>query len=206
MARTNVYIRAGDSNRDVSIGGRRANSSGWARLNTDNATGSDCCLVASVEVLGQRGKSKPRMTCDCGHKYESRYEPDKCPECNRPREGMDTRKSVFEVELPEQQDGNCEVSIVPHGHHLAQLARFGAALCFIKGTVEEHQGKQKKDKDLVKQGKMTVKKAMEILQELEDEVGKNLPHVTLPSGVTLAHALACVEVCRRLATGDPPKN
>ena len=232
MGRVNVFIEAGNENRTESIGGRRGNPrSGWARLNTDNAGKSDCSMTLRVEVVGerQRGGSDPRKTCPCGYKWvEGRYvqpdgtvgwtastdctwEPgdsdlDKCPKCGTLRQGMDTRKSCFEVELPEQNDEHCEVRLVPHGHKMAQLARMGVALCVIKGMTEQVQGQTKGSKSLVKQGKKTIKFALGILEEMETEVGKTVPNVMLPGDVTLKHALACVEMCRRLAEGQRSKN
>lgn len=205
MGRVNVFVRAGNKNRDVSVGGRGgASDSGYAVLNTDNATQHDCALSVRAEVLGQRGGTV-RKTCDCGYKFTSDKTP-RCPECHAPRQGMDTRASHFEVELPDQQDENCTVEIVEHGHRLACLARLGAALCVLKGASEAAVGQEVGDADKVKSGTLTIKKAVEIVDELDAEIGKNLPKVMLPGGVTLAHALACVEVCRRMAEGRRSKN
>lgn len=194
MSRTNVFIEAGNENRTTSVGGRRGASSGWARINTDNGGQSDCAVVVRVDVTGDRG-GKLRVTCDCGYKFAA--DETLCPQCHAIRGGLDTRKSKFEVELPDQNDEHCEVRIVEHGHRLSQVARIGAALCVMKGITDQAHGKQ---------GKLTVNKALEILQEIEDEAGKNLPNVILPGGVPLKHALACVEVCRHLAKGQRGKN
>ena len=206
MARADVFIRAGNNNRDTSIGGRGAKStSGYAVLNTDNAGKSDCGLTARVEVVGDRG-GNVRKTCDCGHKFDDSYTTRKCPKCGRQRQGIDTRKSVFTIELPDQQDEHCEVHIVEHDFRMAQLAKIGVALCCVKGVEEIAHGETKGKPELVKQGKMTIKFALGILGEMEEEAGKTLPHVELPGGVTLAHAMACVEVCRRMAEGQRSKN
>lgn len=205
MARSDVYIQAGNDNTQTAIGGRKTSRRGWAWLNTDNGSHNDCGIRVRASVSGDRG-GKVRATCDCGYKYTDNYDTRKCPECGRQRGGIDTRKSHFQVELPAQTDADCEVEIVAHGHDMAQLARVGVGLCVLKGVMEQAQGKAKGKPALVKQGKMTIKAAMGILGELEEEANKTLPTVMLPGGVTLAHALACVEVCRRLATGKPNTN
>ena len=173
-------------------------------MNTDNASRHDCGLRARVEVVGMRG-GYLRKTCICGHKFRSDEETS-CPECHRDRQGVDTRKSCFEVELPDQQDENCEVCIVEKGHRLAQLARMGAMLCVVKGVTDQVKGAEKGKRELIQQGKMTIAKAKQIMTELEAEIGTKVPNVTLPGGVTLKHALACVEVCRRLGEGNRSKN
>ena len=48
--------------------------------------------------------------------------------------------------------------------------------------------------------------AGQILAELEEEATKNLPRVTLPGGITLAHALACVRIVEDLIHGEAKGN
>ena len=171
MSRSNVFIEVGhDAGRRVSVGGRGCANSGWAWLNTDNSTKHDCGIRVSAEVMGHGCASKER----------------------RKKDG-DQRCSNFTVELPDQTDGNCEVTIVPHGQKLRELVWIGAALCGVKASIDDAHGKHD---DAIK----TVKAAAKILADCEAEAERSLPRVILPGGVTMAHALACVEVCRRLAT------
>lgn len=89
MARCNAFLEAGsDSGRSVSVGGRRAQSQVWARLNTDNATQSDCCLAVSASVVGS------------GQSYKERQ-----------RKDGDQRKSIFNVDCPEQDDEYCRIDV-----------------------------------------------------------------------------------------------
>lgn len=208
MARTNAFLTAGNDNgRRISMGGRKSQSSVWARLNTDNASHSDCSICVSAEVVGQRSlNGKPRKTChNCGRKwvegtYEGGYTPNEddlreCPGCGADRQGIDTRKSCFRVELPDQNDEFCEVEIVEHGYALKQLARMGAALAAIKGIVQIVDGENTNDEDKIELGKKTLETAGEIVAELESHI--KLPNVTLPGGYSLKHALACIEFVQR---------
>lgn len=73
MSRVNAFLKAGNENRDVSVGGRGRNNSVWADLNTDNSEQSDCCLRAKVIVRGAHDNKK----------------------------GIDERTSHFSVTLPD---------------------------------------------------------------------------------------------------------
>jgi hypothetical protein len=89
MARCNAFLEAGsDSGRRVSVGGRRAQTSVWAHLNTDNSTHSDCALRVSASVVGT------------GTEYKERR-----------RKDGDQRRSLFSIDCPEQNDEYCAVDI-----------------------------------------------------------------------------------------------
>ncbi len=193
MARVNAFLRAGnDAGRDVSVGGRGRSDRVWVLLNTDNGGRSDCSLHVSAEVAGESALGgAPRKLCDCGYRWEAgAWEERICPECNTIRQGIDTRKSVFTVELPEQSDDFCEVEIQQHGARWDSLIRFGAALCGVKAAQEAAAGEQD-------QAVRTIEGARKILQELDENRG-SLPRVTLPGGVDMAHALACVRIVQGL--------
>lgn len=100
----------------------------------------------------------------------------------RRKEG-DDRKSIFTVELPEPSE-HIEVHLVEHHHGLKQLAGIGAALCVVKGLSEGN--------------KPALKFGVETLLQLEAEIGKEVPHIILPGGVSLSHALACVQVVKNM--------
>ncbi len=201
MARVDAYGEIGnDLGARQSVGGARGNAHRvWARLNTDNAGSSDCALQVSAEVNGERhAGGAVRKTCrDCGRHWE-RGEAT-CPECGTVRQGIDTRKTVFEVGLPDQAGDHCEVEIVVGNPALRRLATIGAFLCAVKGAAEVAQGEQTR-------GKATIRTAAKILGELEEEARQNMPHVTLPGGVTLAHALACVQIVQDLIGGPSKAN
>jgi hypothetical protein len=57
-----------------------------------------------------------------------------------------------------------------------------------------------------KRGVATIATAGRILAELERQAGESLPRVVLPGGVTLAHALACIQIVRDLIGGPPKGN
>ena len=82
---------------------------------------------------------------------------------------------------------------------LRRLATVGAFLCAVKGATEVAEGDQKR-------GKATIRTAAKILGELEEEARQNMPRVTLPGGVTLAHALACVQIVQDLIGGPSKAN
>lgn len=177
MARVNAYLRAGNDNgRDVSVGGRGRSDSVWAMLNTDNATHSDCALKVSAEVTGPGLRSRERRLKSVG----------------------DGRRSVFTVELPRQCDEYCEVKINLAGESLRELARIGAALCGVQGVLQASQGDKAG-------GIRTIEQARELLAELES-AKPEFPNVTLPGGVTLKHALACVKIVSDLIGGTPAAN
>jgi len=201
MARVDAYGEIGnDLGAHQSVGGARGNAHRvWARLNTDNAGRCDCALNVSAEVIGERHTGgKLRKTCrDCGRRWESGET--RCPECGTVRQGIDTRKTVFEVGLPDQAGEYCEVEIVVGNPALRRLATVGAFLCAVKGATEVAQGDQKR-------GKATIRTAAKILGELEEEARQNMPRVTLPGGVTLGHALACVQIVQDLIGGPSKAN
>jgi hypothetical protein len=78
------------------------------------------------------------------------------------------------------------------------LAGIGALLVAASAAGDLARG----DGDLAQQ-KMEF--SVETLRSLETSM-EELPEVILPGGVTLAHALACVEMCRRLAAGERGEN
>lgn len=108
------------------------------------------------------------------------------------RAGGDNRTSIFTVELPDPSEA-VEVHLVEKGHALKQLAAIGAALCLVKGVHEAETNPS--------HAKTCVRFGIETLLELEAEIGKNIPNVILPGNITLAHALACVEIVRGLQDG-----
>lgn len=200
MSRVNAHLRATSDRREVSLGGRSRNDRVRCWLNSDNAGGSDCCIKAEVEVLGEREwGGRPRKTCHhCGRAWvvdpEAGINEDdltECPSCGHQRQGIDTRKSVFTVELPEP-NGHCEVHIEAHGAALRSLAMMGAVLVGVKGLAED----DKADCDRL------LKFSVETMREMEEQAKRSLPTVFLPGGVTLAHAMAAVEMCRRLAEAE----
>jgi len=218
----NVYITAGNDNRQVSVGGRQNTNGGWCRVNTDNGTKSDCAVSVSADVVGEKATGgKPRATChQCGRKWVKGHweHPDAewskqgkwveeeeyvktCPQCGARRQGIDTRKSCFRVTLPEQCDENCEVRITTPSERAADIVRFGAALATIQGIMQEDEGARNGSPALVKSGKVRIKQAVELLEQAEAEANKNLPSVILPGGVTLAHALACVRLVNEITGG-----
>jgi len=204
MARSDVYGQMSSDRRDVSVGGRHNPSYIRAWLNSDNATHNDCSVSVSVESVGERHyNGKTRKTCDCRHRWEngSYAEPNECcPKCGQPRQGQDTRKSVFTIELPEQTDEYCEVELKPKGFRLAALAFFGGMLVAVKGATEVMQGD-------VEKGKMTISKAKDLLAEIgKADAERKYPRVTLPDGTTLAHALACVEIVKGLIENESSQN
>ena len=201
MGRVDAYGELGnDLGQRRSVGGMRGNARGvWARLNTDNAGESDCALNVSASVAGERHwGGKPRKTCrQCRRNWKSGET--RCPNCNAVRQGIDTRKTYFEIGLPNQASGHCEVEIVVGNPALRRLATIGAFLCAVKGATEVAQGGQKR-------GKATIRTAAKILRELEAETQRNMPRVTLPGGATLAHALACVKIVQDLIGGPSREN
>lgn len=217
MARSDVYIQVGNCHTVQSIGGRRTSDSGWAWLNTDNASKSDCGLRVSVDVSGERQRNgRPlRKTCDCGHKWRDGYWDDQhnkwidgedegrreCPQCGVVRQGIDTRKSHFTVKLPDQTDGNCEVVITTPHYEAERILQFGAMLCTLQGAAMQAEGVATDQPELVKSGRVRIKQAQKILAEHEAAADKALPNVILPGGVTLAHALACVKLVDQIVQG-----
>ncbi len=208
MGRLDVFVTAGNDQRQVSVGGRRGNSSeGWAQINTDNSTKSDCHIKVSGDVVGERqqGGLSERKSChNCTHKWTDTEDGlTECPSCHSPRQGIDTRKSVFTVELPDQTDKNCEVRIAPHGDSLKGVLAIGAALCAVKGLSEMVEGKAKDNQDMIGHGEQCLRFAKETFASLDDAAkGKEYGNVILPGGVSLAKALVCVEIVKRLAEGE----
>ena len=99
----------------------------------------------------------------------------------------DTREAQFEIELPEA--GGCDVTILAHGGRMAKLVEMGALLVMMQGACLMAGGK-------TDEAERRFEFTRETLAELEAAATKDLPPVTLPGGVTLAHALACVEMCK----------
>jgi len=115
----------------------------------------------------------------------------------RRKPGSDTRTAHFTVELPEPGD-NVRVHIREAHAGMADLARIGAMLCGLKGAQQIAEGEEER-------GVATIEAAAEIVAQLEEGL-KNLPEVVLPGGVTLKHALACVEFVRRIQAGGQSDN
>jgi hypothetical protein len=182
MSRSNVFITAGNPNRQTSIGGRATADSGWAKINTDNATKSNCHIKVRAEVEGEKhAGGRVRKTCDCGHKWEDQYPVNdaKCPQCNRPRQGRDTRVSVFSVELPEQTDHNCIVRIRPHGAALGDLAKMMGMFAAFKGMVDESRAEKEGSTLGVERAQRMMQSVGQVMAELESEQAK-LPQVFVP--------------------------
>jgi len=216
--RTDVYGQISGDHNTQSVGGRRNNTSVDAWINTDNATKSDCGIRVSGRVYGERSlNGRMRKTCHgCGYKWGEGHwdegnhewvphEDDdrrECPQCGATRQGIDTRKSQFIVRLPDQTDDNCHIEITTPHHEATKILQFGAALVTVQGVMQQAEGIEKKEPELVQRGKVRIKQAMQLLEEHEAEGDKALPNVTLPGGVTLAHALACVALVERIVKGE----
>jgi hypothetical protein len=97
--------------------------------------------------------------------------------------------SHFTIELPEPCE-SARVEIVQANHGMRELAKIGALLCCVKGITENGEHAEK-----------CLKFGLDTLAEMESEIGKNLPAVTLPGGVSLAHALACVQIVKAQREG-----
>jgi hypothetical protein len=195
--RSDVYAKLTGQSGYRSMGGRSNHDAIRAWLNTDNGQGSDCDVTVRAEVVGERNlNGKPRKTChNCGHKFADKYPQrgERCPQCNTARQGQDTRKSVFSIELPDSKfDGDaCQVNIVGNNDGLRQLAEVGAFLCGVKGALDLANGN-------TQQGKQALAFSKDTLRELSER-DRNVPaNVRLPGGVSLDYALACVEFCKRL--------
>ena len=227
MSRANVFVTAGNDNRSVAIGGRQGSSGGWAKLNTDNGSKSNCAVSVSVDVDGERHHNgKSRKTChSCGHKWigghydtpDRRWTADanwvseeddltRCPKCNAFRQGVDTRKSRFQVTLPEQTDDCCEVCITTPSERAANIVRVGAMLVGIKTAMQCAEGMVQDKPELIKHGLVQLDAARRLLAETEADANKNIPNVILPGGVTLAHALACVRLVAEITAGQASEN
>lgn len=117
MARADVFVSVDNGNRQVNIGGGygRQTSQADVTVNTDNATHDDCPVKVSCRVKGDRNLGgKPRKTChDCRHNFgdSNPVAGETCPKCGAVRQGQDTRVSVFELDVPEQDDEYCLVYI-----------------------------------------------------------------------------------------------
>jgi hypothetical protein len=109
------------------------------------------------------------------------------------RNNGDQRTAHFDVELPAPGD-HVKVRIRENGARMADLARMTAELWNLKGAQQVASGQPE-------QGKATIEAAAQIVAELEVDLA-NLPDVELPGGITLKHALACVEFVRRLNEGQ----
>ena len=115
----------------------------------------------------------------------------------RRRKDGDQRRAHFTVELPKPSE-HVSVQIYHEGESLRQLAMIGATLCALKGAQQLAEGD-------TEAGLRTIKTTGEIVAELEKGL-TDLPNVTLPGGVELRHALACVETVRRLVAGETHGN
>jgi len=201
MTRVNVFLTAGNEHRSLRIGGKGKNDSAYARLNTDNGQASDVSIYVQADVLGERqynGKPKRKSCRICGERYTDESVTI-CPNCETLRQGTDTRRSVFSVELPPAASG-ATVHINPHNHKMRQLANIGAMLCTIQGvqlTASPDPNDQQRGKKLLNED------IPDILAELEKSA--TLPDVVLPGGVSLAHALACVQIVDKLIADMPTK-
>lgn len=106
----------------------------------------------------------------------------------------DERKASFSVVLP-KADPSVRVSIELEGGGLRALAEFGAALVGLKTAEDYAAGRIGIDKV-----RANLSLIGEVVEGLEKERA-DIPDVTLPGGVTLAHALACVAVVEKLREG-----
>jgi hypothetical protein len=116
---------------------------------------------------------------------------------DRRRKDGDQRKAHFTVELPEPSEA-VSVEITTHGAGLRRLAFLGAMLCAAKGVQEMVNGD-------AEHGAKCIDFAKETVEQLEEKLS-DLPEVTLPGGVTLKHALACVEYVKRLKAQGGSQN
>jgi hypothetical protein len=204
MARCDAFGEiSNDAGQSRSIGGRHKASRVSAWLNTDNGQGSNCSLRVSAEVLGEgQAGGRPRKTCaGCGHKFAGEvYEIKVCPVCKKPRQGRDTRKSVFTVELPESKwnPDACEVEIVSHGDRFRGILHVGALLCALKGATEIASGSNPQH------GKECLEFSKETAKFLADSL-QDIPDVNLPGGVSLRYALGCVQMVEAIADGKVQK-
>jgi hypothetical protein len=215
--RSNVYATLHGDSGIRSMGGRKNCDDISAFVNTDNASKSDCGITVHAEVSGEkRYGGKPRKTCQCcGYKWQGGWDektqkwidhPDEllknCPRCGTKRQGIDTRKSHFTITLPDQTDENCQIEITTRNHELKRILTIGAAMVTVQGVMQQHEGLEKKNPELVKSGKLRIKQAIQLLEEHEAETEKSVPNVILPGGVTLAHALSCVALVDKITTGN----
>jgi len=165
MGRVNAFIKAGNDNREVSLGGRRSSNKVWAWLNTAHE-GGESGMTVKAEVMGDGLNSADRKKKD-----------------------GDKRRVLFTVELPEPSE-HIKVFIEGNGYIMKQLALAGGVLCGMKAADEMMKGNFDKAADILANTK-------EALAGLEESL-HDVPLVYLPGGVTLKHALACVEVVRKL--------
>jgi hypothetical protein len=112
----------------------------------------------------------------------------------RRRKDGDQRQAVFTVELP-PASGSVSVRILPSGGRMEELVRIGAVLCGMKAALHAADGD-------IDRAVSILGHVGEVLGQIEQATDDRLSNVTLPGGVTLRHALACVELVRRLREGD----
>jgi hypothetical protein len=179
MARVNCYMSASNDNRRVSLGGRGRSDSIDATFNTDNAHHSNVAIRVSAAVVGNGLTSKERMV---------------------KRDGGDQRRSLFTIELPdaEQLDEGCEVRIETSGYRFKGLLAMGAMLGAMKAAGELASGQPRK-------ARMTMRAIKKILEERET-ANAAFKNVILPGGVSLATALACVEIVEQMREQGGSKN
>lgn len=195
MGRVNAFGRMwNDNGRDVSVGGRGQSDRISANLNTDNAGGSDCHLFATAEVVGEKqvGGKPMRKLCDnCNYPWANDKQRE-CPVCKKERQGIDTRCTIFTVELPEPSE-YCHVRIREHDASLKDIAAFGAVLAGMKygdKLASPDPSEVERAEDIFK----FIDDTLKSLQTQMDE----LPKTTLPGGVDMHHALACVHIVETL--------
>lgn len=202
--RVDAYGEIGnDLGQHRTVAGQRGGASRvWARLNTDNAGRSDCALNVSAEVTGERSlDGRVRKTCrGCGRRWDNDWAAagETCPDCGTLRQGQDTRETTFTVGLP-RATTHCEVVLEVGNPALNRLVGIGAMLCAVKGAQEVVNGEPAR-------GKATIENAAKLVAEMEEENRRNLPPVTLPGGVSLAHALACVAIVQDIIGGPGKEN
>lgn len=90
MGRVNAYMKGGNENREVSVGGRRPADRVWAWLNTDNSEG-EAAVKVEARVVGEGVSSAARKA------------------------GSDRRVSSFKVDLPDPSEA---VKVRIHGKGL----------------------------------------------------------------------------------------
>jgi hypothetical protein len=164
MARVSVFVEAGNAHRTVPIGGSKENNMGYARLICDHAHGtSEARIKCSISGNGTNAKERKKLG--------------------------DQRQAHFQIILPKPSEG-VTVEICTEDPTMANLVRFGAALCQMKAVDQAAKGD-------TKAAEITLNTIAGNLKEMEEKT-TTVPNVMLPGGVTLKHALACVQLVSKL--------
>lgn len=105
----------------------------------------------------------------------------------------DHRTSHFYIELPEPSEA-CHVRIDTAGGKMRELAFMGALLCTVKAG--QHLANGERDR-----AEKILEVTAEIVEDLEAQM-TNIPNVSLPGGVSLKRALACVRIVEDFLSGE----